>query len=243
MPAVASSPERYASEAAPGAPPAPPDVVPQPGSCSHEKGLQVARQPEESDERITGHIRPLGQVRQSFVAATDEEGLLLIDQHAAHERILFERFRDALNAQTPVRQPLLVPETIDLTPAQAGAFDRLQPELEAAGFEVLTLSGRTIAITAVPAELPAPEVRTLLLEVLDAADGRGRASLESVREEIAASLACRAAIKINMPLSQEKMRWLIDELLKARNPWTCPHGRPAILRFTIRDIERQFQRP
>jgi DNA mismatch repair protein MutL len=199
--------------------------------------------PATRDERLAGHIRPLGQIRESFIVATDDEGLLLIDQHVAHERVLFERIRDRIGAETPARQQLLVPETVDLTPAQAAAFDRLQSELEAAGFDVLTLSGRTIAVTAVPAELPAGEVRSLLIQILDAAEGRGRASLDGVREEIAASLACRAAIKINMPLTTEKMTWLIGELLAAQNPWTCPHGRPIILRFTLRDIERQFQRP
>jgi DNA mismatch repair protein MutL len=232
---------------------APVRAYPQPAldaSTPEPFAAPVASEPAEPEEiggtpveRLDGRIRPLGQIRESFIVATDDEGLLLIDQHVAHERVLFERFRDKLHAESPARQQLLVPETIDLTPAQAAAFDKLQSELEAAGFEVLTLSGRTIAVTAVPAELPAGEVRTLLVEILDAADGRGRSSLDGLREEIAASMACKAAIKINMPLTHDKMRWLIDELMNARNPWTCPHGRPIILRYTLRDIERQFQRP
>ncbi len=138
----------------------------------------------------------------------------------------------------------MIPETIDLTPAQAVSFERLQPELESAGFDLLMLSGRTVAITSVPAELPAGDTRTLLTELLEAVDAaEGRGSLDVLREVIAASLACRAAIKINMSLTDEKMTWLIDELLATENPWTCPHGRPILLRFTIRDIEKQFQRP
>jgi DNA mismatch repair protein MutL len=218
--------------------------APAPDPASHRGMPLVADEPDPHAGELRGRIRPLGQIRQSFIVATDDEGLLLVDQHVAHERILFERFRDARREAAPARQQLLLPETIDLTPAQAVAFERLQPELEAAGFDVLTLSGRTIAISAVPAELPAGDVRTLLAELLDAVESsHGRTSLESVREEIAASLACRAAIKINMPLSDEKMQWLVEELLTTRNPWTCPHGRPVLLRFTIRDIERQFQRP
>jgi len=193
---------------------------------------------------ISGRVRPLGQIRRSFVVATDDEGLLLIDQHVAHERILFERFRARNTAAPPARQQLLIPETIDLTPAQAVSFERLQPELESAGFDLLMLSGRTVAITSVPAELPAGDTRTLLTELLEAVDAaEGRGSLDVLREVIAASLACRAAIKINMSLTDEKMTWLIDELLATENPWTCPHGRPILLRFTIRDIEKQFQRP
>lgn len=219
---------------------------PGPTASSSHRGLALADDPlaDPRGRELSGRIRALGQIRESFIVATDEESLLLIDQHVAHERILFERFRDARLGAEPLRQQLLLPETIDLTPAQASAFERLRPELEAAGFDVLMLSGRTVALSSVPAELPPTDARSLLLELLDAVEsGRGRESLESVREEIAASLACRAAIKINMPLGEEKMLWLIDELLRAKNPWTCPHGRPVILRFPIRDIERQFLRP
>jgi len=241
---------RTSAPAAPSAPSPVPAQQPSPTPQAAPVAAAPAQAPtEEPDvpgtpvERLDGRIRPLGQIRESFIVATDDEGLLLIAQHVAHERVLFERFRDKLHAQSPTRQQLLVPETIDLTPAQAAAFDKLQGELEAAGFEVLTLSGRTIAVTAIPAELPAGTVRTLVVEILDAADGRGRSSLDGLREEIAASMACKAAIKINMPLTHDKMRWLIDELMNAQNPWTCPHGRPIILRYTLRDIERQFQRP
>lgn len=210
------------------------------------RGLPLVRERDSGHREgaLRGQLRALGQIRDSFIVATDEEGLLLIDQHVAHERILFERFRASTTANPPARQALLLPETLDLTPAQSAAFERVRPELEAAGFDVLELSGRTVAVSAVPAELPPGDARSLLLEILDAAgSSQGRASLDAVREEIAASLSCRAAIKINMRLSDEKMRWLLDGLLVAENPWTCPHGRPVILRFTIRDIERQFQRP
>jgi DNA mismatch repair protein MutL len=108
----------------------------------------------------------------------------------------------------------------------------------------MRLSGRTVAIRAVPADLPAGEARNLLSEILDTVDAekRGRAR-STLRDEIAASLACHAAIKINTPLTNEKMRWLIDRLLLTSSPTTCPHGRPSILRLTKRDIERGFHRP
>ena len=108
----------------------------------------------------------------------------------------------------------------------------------------MRLSGRTVAVRAVPAGLPASEARNLLAEVLDTIDAekRGRAR-EHLRERVAAALARRAAIKTKTPLTHEKMRWLIDRLLLTSSPTTCPHGRPAILRLTRRDIERGFQRP
>ena len=122
-------------------------------------------------------------------------------------------------------------------------FDQVLPELEANGFDLGRLSGRTISIKAVPAMLSAGTAQALLLELLDAIEQERKGlSLDEIHAEIAASLACRAAIKINMPLAPEKMRWLIDELLRMENPATCPHGRPIILRITAREIERGFQR-
>ena len=195
-------------------------------------------------EQLTPDIRPLGQLEDSFIVATDSEGLLLIDQHVAHERILFDKYRRLEGSRRVESQNLLVPETFDLTPAQAAAFDEVSEELERLGFSLMRLSGRTVAVRAVPAELPASEARNLLAEILDAVDTekRGRAR-EHLRERVAASLACRAAIKINTPLTEEKMRWLITRLLQTSSPTTCPHGRPVILRLTKRDIERGFQRP
>jgi DNA mismatch repair protein MutL len=195
-------------------------------------------------EQLTPDIRPLGQLEESFILATDAEGLLLIDQHAAHERVLFDKYRRLEESRRPESQSLLVPETFDLTPAQAAAFDEVSEELEGIGFSLTRLSGRTVAVRAVPADLPPAEARNLLAEILDTVDSekRGRAR-ETLRVEVAASLACHAAIKVNMPLTQEKMRWLIDRLLLTSSPTTCPHGRPAILRHTKRDIERGFHRP
>jgi len=192
-----------------------------------------------------GHgIKPLGQIRDSYVVATDEEGLLLIDQHVAHERILFEQFRDDRLARPVESQPLLVPQSIDLTPAESELFTAVQQPLESMGIEVMQLSGRTIAITAGPAGLRPADAIAVVRDVLAAAERERRSfTLEHIREEIAASMACKAAIKVNMPLTPEKMQWLIDELMKTANPMTCPHGRPIMMRFGLRDIERGFQRP
>lgn len=188
-------------------------------------------------------IRPVGQLHESFIIAVDEEGLLLIDQHVAHERILFDRFRLAEYGKPLESQNLLIPETLDLTPAEAEVFESVSETLAALGFDVMRLSGRTIAIKSVPADLPPAEGRMLLKELLANFEGRGRSGAESsIRDDIAASLACKAAIKINMPLTPEKMAWLIDRLLVTSSPTTCPHGRPVILRLTMRDIERGFHR-
>ncbi|HLA12449.1 MAG TPA: DNA mismatch repair endonuclease MutL [Pyrinomonadaceae bacterium] len=198
---------------------------------------------EVSVESISANIRPLGQLDESFIIATDDEGLLLIDQHVAHERILFDKYRALEANRSAESQNLLIPETFDLTPAQAAAFDLIAPDLESYGFDLMRLSGRTVAIKAAPADLPAAEARSMLAELLDTVDSEKKGSArETLRDEIAASLACHAAIKVNMPLAPEKMRWLIDKLLSTSSPTTCPHGRPVILRLATRDILKGFHR-
>jgi len=202
---------------------------------------KIAR--EVTPESLSTNIRPLGQLDESFIIATDDQGLLLIDQHVAHERVLFDKYR-ALEAERRTdSQQMLVPETFDLTPAQAAVFDDLVPELEKYGFELMRLSGRTVAIRAVPADLPGSEARNMLFELLETVDAEKKTTApETMRDEIAASLACHAAIKVNMPLAPEKMRWLIDRLLETSSPTTCPHGRPVILRLSTRDILKGFHR-
>ncbi len=214
--------------------------------CLGARGVDSASSQLKPAQNLTlsaDEINPIGQLHNSFIIAADRAGLLLIDQHVAHERILFEQHWRALWNKRVESQRLLIPETLDLTPAQASAFDQLLPELEENGFELGRLSGRTVAIKAVPAMLTGGAAQSLLVELLDAIEeDRKGLSLDELRAEIAASLACHAAIKINMTLAPEKIRWLIDELLKMGNPATCPHGRPIILRITSREIERGFQR-
>lgn len=197
----------------------------------------------EPDGLSRAKIRPIFQLHDSFIVAVDDEGLLLIDQHVAHERILFDKYRQK-EVERPIEsQNLLLPETFDLTPAQAEAFRLIEGELASLGFGVMALSGRTVAIRSIPTDLPAAESRNLFNEILDVVEVEKHGNPKAgYRDDIAASLACKAAVKINMPLSAEKMQWLIDRLLITSSPTTCPHGRPVILRLTMKDIERGFQR-
>jgi len=217
------------------------EVAVRPGLPPLDSALKFVR--EVPVESLSSNIRPLGQLDESFIIATDNEGLLLIDQHVAHERVLFDKYRALEASRQTESQQMLIPETFDLTPAQAAAFDTVVTELESFGFELMRLSGRTVAIKATPADLPASEARNVLAEVLDTIDSEKRgAARATLRDEIAASLACHAAIKVNMPLAPEKMRWLIDRLLTTSSPTTCPHGRPVILRLATQDILKGFHR-
>jgi DNA mismatch repair protein MutL len=188
-------------------------------------------------------LRPLGQLRESFILAVNQEGLWIIDQHVAHERILFERvLRQRRSAQVE-RQRLLMPMLVDLLPAQMVTFAAIAEELEANGFEVEPFGPRTIAIKAAPAGLEGSELERMLVEVLEQAGSPEQAeNLEAARTRIAASIACHAAIKVNTRLDPARMEWLLGELAKTEHPTSCPHGRPIVLRYAWKEIQRAFHR-
>jgi DNA mismatch repair protein MutL len=221
-----------------------PELVPRAASelPPVDSAAKIARSIE-TDSLSGTRIQCLGQLHESFIIAVDDEGLLLIDQHVAHERILFDKYRKGETERPIESQNLLLPETIDLTPAQSQAFELIENELESLGFGLMRLSGRTVAIKGIPTDLAPSDARNLFSELLDTIEVEKRGAPKSTfRDDIAASLACKAAIKINMKLTPEKMGWLIDRLLKTTSPTTCPHGRPVILRLSMKDIERGFHR-
>jgi DNA mismatch repair protein MutL len=190
-----------------------------------------------------GALKPLGQVNSSFIVAVNGEGLWIIDQHVAHERILFEQHLKARREGALTGQRLLVPIVAELSPGQLAIFERIAEELSANGFDAAMMGPRTVAIQAAPAGIPSADAERLLLEILDGIEREDAGiSIDSLQAKIAASTACRAAIKINMPLDQTKMEWLLDELARTEAPMSCPHGRPIVLRYSMREIERAFHR-
>jgi len=188
-------------------------------------------------------LRPLGQIRDSFILATNEEGLWIIDQHVAHERVLFEKVMRERDTEKVQRQRLLMPLLIDLMPAQMVAFAAIAEELERNGFEAEPFGPRTLAVKAAPVGLEGKELEQMLEDVLGGTDPMSQTeNAETWRRRIAASIACHAAVKINMPLERAKIEWLLAELGKTEHPTSCPHGRPIALRYSHREIEKAFQR-
>ncbi len=188
-------------------------------------------------------LRPLGQVQDSFILAVNEEGLWIIDQHVAHERILFEKVLRERQTERVQRQRLLMPLLIDLMPAQMANFAGMAAELERNGFDAEPFGPRTLAVKAAPVGLEGKELELALAELLQVEDDAAQAdNMEVRRRRIAASIACHAAVKIHMPLEMSKMQWLLDELGKTENPMACPHGRPIALRYSYKEIQRAFQR-
>jgi DNA mismatch repair protein MutL len=188
-------------------------------------------------------LRPLGQLHESFIVAAGRDGLWIVDQHVAHERILFEKVLRQRAAGAVEMQQLLMPVVVQLTPGQQIDYARIADELNATGFETEPFGNRTIAIKAAPAGVNTADVEKVVFEVLENAEPEARGvSLEDIRRSIAASIACRAAIKINMRLDQRKMDWLLQALGETEFPMSCPHGRPIALRYSTREILKAFQR-
>jgi DNA mismatch repair protein MutL len=188
-------------------------------------------------------LKPLGQLRESFILAVNEDGLWIIDQHVAHERVLFEKVLKQRASEKVESQRLLMPIVIELTPAQQAVFAELSDELQKNGFDAEPFGARSIAVKIAPAGIQASEVEKMLHELLDQFSREEQAlNLDQIRGRIAASIACHAAIKVNMPLEPNKMEWLIAELAKTECPMSCPHGRPVVLRYSMKDIQRAFKR-
>jgi DNA mismatch repair protein MutL len=181
-------------------------------------------------------LKPLGQVSSSFIVAVNGQGLWIVDQHVAHERVLFEQHLDARHAGKVESQRMLMPIVIELSPRQLVIYERIAEELAANGFEVEPMGPRSVAIQAVPAGIASGDAEKLLTEILDGIER------DTLQAKIAASTACHAAIKINMPLDQTKMEWLLEALAKTDCPMSCPHGRPVVLRYSLKEIEKAFHR-
>jgi DNA mismatch repair protein MutL len=188
-------------------------------------------------------LKPVGQVRESFILAVNPQGLWIIDQHVAHERVLFEKILKQRMSNSPERQQMLMPLLVELTPSQMAVFAEISDELNHNGFEVEPFGARTIAVKTTAAGVTPAQVEHLLHEILEQFEREEQSlNLEKIRTSIAASIACHAAIKVNMPLEQNKMEWLLQELARTDCPMSCPHGRPVVLRYSVRDIQRAFKR-
>jgi len=185
--------------------------------------------------------RVIGQYRMSYIVIDTPTGLRLIDQHVAHERVLYDRYFDRAAGQSPVTQQLLTPILYESGAAESAILESHLGELRAVGFEMERFSGNAFAIAAVPPELVKNDVDAFLRKLIDASLD-DRSHVLHVREKVCASLACQAAIKVHRPLGGEEMARLTAELLDSSNPYACPHGRPIIVDIRHLDIEKHFHR-
>ena len=186
---------------------------------------------------------PLGQFRDTFIIAVDDEGVAIIDQHVAHERVLFEQVTERLTTGRLESQRLLTPVLLDLSPAQREALKQHGGTLEKFGMEVEEFGGDSVRLSAVPAILDPAECEATIRALADDLEGLGGGTrADEALRRIAATMACHAAVKANYPLTLAKMRYILEELRRTAYSSVCPHGRPVVLRLTRREIEKNFQR-
>ncbi len=194
-----------------------------------------------------GSLKPLGQLRESFILAAGDDGLWIIDQHVAHERVLFEKILRDRQVERVQRQRLLMPLLVELKPEQMVVFARIAEELENNGFEVEPFGPQTLAVKAAPVGLEGAALERTLGEVIEQSSANSdepmrNEELSHIRTRIAASIACHSAIKVNTALDEKRIEWLLLELAKTRHPTSCPHGRPIALLYSWKEIQRAFQR-
>ncbi len=188
-------------------------------------------------------FRILGQYKATLVLLEGPDGLYLIDQHVAHERILFERLRAELAREVPKRQPLLEPVLLELSPSEAARLEESAEELDRAGFTVSFLSGGSVAVSAVPTVLSGRQAEGVLQSLAAFQERDAETDLaERLLDSLAASMACKQAVKMHEPLSADEMEAMIAELFAAENPYACPHGRPIVLKMSDADLESRFGR-
>ena len=186
---------------------------------------------------------PLGQFRDTFIIAIDDEGVAIIDQHVAHERVLFERVMETLTAGRLESQRLLTPILIEMSPAERQALAQHTATLDRFGLEIEEFGGDSLRLSAVPAILDPAECEATVRALAGDLEGLGATSgVQEPLRRIAATMACHAAVKANYPLTMEKMRFILEELRRTAYSSVCPHGRPVVLRMSRREIEKNFQR-
>ena len=212
------------------------------GGASEDGGFSPALPAQPAPPAVRPMIA-LGQFRDTFIIAMDDEGLCIIDQHVAHERVLFERIMERLTTESLESQGMLVPMILELPAAERNALISRADALAKFGFEVEEFGGDSIKVTAMPALLPRDECDAALRALADDLEGLDRGlRLEDSLKQIAATTACHAAVKANYPLTLEKMHHILEELRATAYSTVCPHGRPVMLRITRREIEKNFDR-
>jgi len=194
-------------------------------------------------EKTFSDMRVIGQFRNTYIVCESEQGLILIDQHAAHERILFEQFSARSADAQKSAQRLLVPETIELGYREAGVLEKLIPQLSELGLEIEPFGGNTFVVKAVPVLLAGREIKPVLIEIVEKIAETGAASgLGEALDQSHTVLACHAAIRANQALSQTQIKGLLSQLDGCRNPAHCPHGRPTWVHWDTRALEKSFKR-
>ncbi|MGB2928937.1 MAG: hypothetical protein WBB70_08505, partial [Desulfobacterales bacterium] len=190
-----------------------------------------------------GDLRVIGQFHDTYILCESADGLVLIDQHAAHERIIFEQLKNRSQASKKSAQKLLIPETIDLGYREAKILEELIPDLNELGLEIEPFGGNTFVVKSVPSLLENKEVKPLVIEIVEKIAQIGfTPGLEKAIDQCLILMACHGAIRANQKLSDEQIKGLLEQLDQCDQPSNCPHGRPIYIRWSVRELEKSFKR-
>jgi DNA mismatch repair protein MutL len=213
---------------------------------SPEKDPSPARSTVQSplwEKKRFGDLRVIGQFHDMYILCESGDGLILIDQHAAHERILFEKLKNRFQERRKTSQKLLIPETIDLGYREAKILERLIPNLFDLGLEIAPFGGDTFVVKAVPLLLKNKEIKPLVIEMVEKTAQLGFSSgMETVLDQCLELMACHGAIRANQRLSDKEIQALLHQLDTCDQPSNCPHGRPTWIRWRFKDLEKLFKR-
>jgi DNA mismatch repair protein MutL len=240
-PTFGQPPPAAASEPAPGAPP---DLTSPAASASAGAAAAPVRQADLWQARRFGSLRVIGQLHDTYILCESPQGLILIDQHAAHERIFFEalKARSAGRSSQP-SQRLLVPETVELGFRESQLLEGLLPRLAALGLEIEPFGGNTFAVKAVPAMLAGGEIRPLVTALVEKMAETGLApDVAAALDDCLMVIACHGAIRAHQALSVPQLQSLLAQLDACDNPSHCPHGRPTWIQWSVRFLEKAFKR-
>ena len=194
-------------------------------------------------QRFFADLTLIGQYKGTYIICESHDGLMLIDQHAAHERIVFEQLKHQSNTRRPAAQRLLLPETIDLGFREAQILDKLAPELDRYGLEIEPFGGNTFVVKAVPTLLDSSGISEMVTQLVEKTVEIGvAAEMETILDGCLMVMACHHAIRAHQTLSDTQIKAMLEQLDACANPSHCPHGRPIWIRWTVRDLEKQFQR-
>jgi DNA mismatch repair protein MutL len=195
------------------------------------------------DKKCFGDLKVIGQLHDTYIVCESDEGLVLLDQHAAHERILFERLKQAPIDEKIPSQKLLIPETIDLGYKDADIMKRLIPHLRKFGLEIEPFGGNTFVVQTIPSLLAGREIKPILMEIVEKTGECGVAvGAEKAVDRCLTLMACHGAVRANQHLSDEQLKGLLDQLDECVHPSHCPHGRPTWIRWTLTSLEKSFKR-
>jgi DNA mismatch repair protein MutL len=182
------------------------------------------------------------QLHNKYILSQIKNGLMIVDQHVAHERILYERALDRFAKNLRSAQQLLFPRTVELAPGDASLMGELLEEFLALGFDIKPFGKNTIVVEGMPPDVRPGHEEQIVMEMLAQYREYARQAPSSVRDNLAKSFSCKSAIKAGDSLSEQEMRSLIDQLFATKMPYVCPHGRPIVLRISIEELDRRFGR-